>query len=348
MTTEKIRVTLPDPSKPVVVNADGHGFYRVAYSPELLSRLNASTIRRLSIIERYNLVDDAWSAVVAGRTDAADFLRFISNFDAERDLAVWQAIALGLRGCSRLLSGDQQSPLQARIAALVAPALDDIGWDPTPNENDLRGKLRGLLIVLLACDASDPAAQERGRAIFAAAGAGTAIDPEILVAATSIVSSTGGDEEFDMFTERFKTATVPQDRMRALYALANFQSAALIARACEFAFSSEVKSQDAPFLLNRCMGNREYGHVAWRIIRERWAEANEKFPVNSIVRMVDPVRVLNTAELLAEAQEFFAEHPIAQSAKTLEQILERQRINTALRRREESRLFSALHSDKAP
>jgi puromycin-sensitive aminopeptidase len=145
-----------------------------------------------------------------------------------------------------------------------------------------------------------------------------------------------------MFVDKFKRAESPQEQLRNLYALADFQSAELITKACDFAFSGEVKTQNAPFLINRCMNNREYGHLAWRAARTQWEKANAEFPVNTIVRMVDPVKSLNTPELQADAQAFFAEHPIPQSAKTLEQILERQRINTALRQREGQRLFASL------
>ena len=41
-------------------------------------------------------------------------------------------------------------------------------------------------------------------------------------------------------------------------------------------------------------------------------------------------------------QAFFAEHPIEQAAKTLDQVLERQRVNTALRSRESERFAGAL------
>jgi hypothetical protein len=41
-------------------------------------------------------------------------------------------------------------------------------------------------------------------------------------------------------------------------------------------------------------------------------------------------------------QSFFSEHPIPQAAKTLDQVLERQRVNAALREREEANLQSAL------
>ncbi|MFM8382798.1 MAG: ERAP1-like C-terminal domain-containing protein, partial [Actinomycetota bacterium] len=183
--------------------------------------------------------------------------------------------------------GHQQHLLQRRIANLVAPALADLTWHPKPGEDDLTGKLRGLLIVLLACDAGDPDAQQTARTFFAAAEAGQDVHPEVAAAATTVVASTGGETEFNRFVDKFKTADSPQDQMRALYALADFQSADLIERACEFAFSGEVKTQNAPFLLNRLIANREFGPVAWRVVRQRWTEANEKFPVNTIVRMID-------------------------------------------------------------
>ncbi len=49
--------------------------------------------------------------------------------------------------------------------------------------------------------------------------------------------------------------------------------------------------------------------------------------------VADGVRYLSTPELVADAEAFFAEHPIPQSALQLRQILERQRIVADLRRR---------------
>jgi hypothetical protein len=77
-------------------------------------------------------------------------------------------------------------------------------------------------------------------------------------------------------------------------------------------------------------------------VQDAWQHANATFPVNTIIRMVQPLVTLNTPEVGAEARAFFAEHPIPQSAKTLEQVLERQRVNIALRQREEARLSAAL------
>ena len=77
--------------------------------------------------------------------------------------------------------------------------------------------------------------------------------------------------------------------------------------------SDRVKTQNAPFLLRLCIANRNHGPAAWRFVRENWDEANERFPSNSISRMIDSVQLLNTAELVADVHAFFAEHPIEQA-----------------------------------
>ena len=91
----------------------------------------------LDTLERYNLVDDAWNEVVAGRLTAVDYLTFVEGFGGERELAVWQAIVLGLRGLGRLVDDDHYPTFQARVRALLAPVVAELG-EPVAGEDDLR------------------------------------------------------------------------------------------------------------------------------------------------------------------------------------------------------------------
>jgi puromycin-sensitive aminopeptidase len=50
--------------------------------------------------------------------------------------------------------------------------------------------------------------------------------------------------------------------------------------------------------------------------------------------MVDSIKLLSTPELVADTTAFFSQHPIDQASKTLEQLLERQQVNTRFRLRE--------------
>ena len=338
---DEITLPLTDPSAVVVVNAGGHGFYRVSYSNELRSRLSADAIASLNTIERYNLVDDAWNAVVAGNTSASDFIDLAQGFVNENELAVWQALAMGLRGVSRLVPDDVLPAFRSSVAAIASPALARLGWEPQANESDLTATLRGLLVSLVAVLGGDTAAQAKCREILAAADK-QQIDPELVAAATNVVAATGDAKDYDGFLARFREPSTPQEQIRMLYALAEFDSPELMERTCNLAFSGEVKTQNAPFLLNLCMANRTQGELAWKHVREHWEEANEKFPINTIIRMVDSVKLLNTPLLQADVSSFFSEHPVPQAVKGLQQILERQKVNVDLREREAEALRAKL------
>ena len=58
--------------------------------------------------------------------------------------------------------------------------------------------------------------------------------------------------------------------------------------------------------------------------------------------MLGGITGLNTPELAADTAAFLADHPVPQGTRTVEQHLERQRVNVALRQREAGRVAEAL------
>jgi len=336
------RLPLPSMTDTVVVNAGGHGFVRVAYDDTLRGRV-LDGLSSLSTIDRYNLVDDARNELLAGRLTAIELLRFVEGFGDETDLAVWQAIAGVLTTLTRLLDGEALEALRQRVARFASSALERLGWEATVGEDELDAKRRGLLLSTLGVTAANPQAITFSRRVLAADRADIAVtDPELVAAATSVVAAAGTDADYDAFLAGFRTAGTPQEMLRCMYALADFPDERHVARTVDLAFSGEVKTQNAPFLLARAIGNRFNGVLAWRVVRDRWDEANTRFPSNTIVRMITPVRSLTEPAVVDEVQQFFATHPIPQAAKTLDQVLEAQRVNAALAEREATRFPAAL------
>ena len=160
------------------------------------------------------------------------------------------------------------------------------------------------------------------------------------------MAATGDADTYDRMRERFPTAATPQEQLRHLYALTEFDDEALLLETCSFAMTPAVKTQNAPFLLRSAIANRHHGAAAWAFVRDHWDEANDRFPSNTIVRMVESVSLLNTPDLVDDAAAFFADHPIEQGAKTLEQILERQRVNAAMRSRNADFAQALRESDR--
>ena len=339
LNTDELRLPLADSSAAVVVNAGGPGFYRVEYSTDLLSRITGTTLATLTTLERYNLVDDAWNAVVAGALTTENFIEFARGFQNENDLAVWQVLTKALTGLGRLIPRDNMASFNTFVSSLVTPAYTRLGESPAPHEDDLVSKLRGLLLSTLAIHGNNTAAQQRCRNILMN---NAESDPELVAASTTVVAATGDTSDYEWFVDKFTNAPTPQEKVRMLYALAEFDDVELMKRTCRLAFSGDVKSQDAPFLLARCIANKNHGDIAWAAVQENWTYANDTFPGNTIVRMVSTITTLNTEALETQVNAFFSEHPIPQATKTLEQALERQKVNVALRSREGHALLSAL------
>ncbi len=330
----ELRVPLEAPELPVVVNAGGHGFYRVNYAPELLNRLTGATLAALSTLERYQLVDDSWSAVKAGRLEVREFLAFLDGYKAESDLAVWQTIGTALNLCARVIPPTELEWFAQRVSDLTNQVRTNLGWEPKTGEPDPVRQLRGYLVTLAGNLGNDQTVITRCRELWRSIqDSGASVDPELMAAIVSVVAFNGDAVTYDEIRGLYLSAQTPQDEIRYLYALGAFNDTSLITRTCEFAFTEDVRAQDAPFLLNRTMNNRLHGHIAWKTVRARWEEANQKFPINSIIRMVSPASTLTDPELVDDVQQFFADHDIPQATLTLQQTLEMQRVNAALRAR---------------
>lgn len=315
-----------DTSGPVVVNAGGDGFLRVAYDATLLGRIGAA-LHELSVLERYCLVDDAVAALHAGRIDALGLLDLLGSFAAEDSLPVWQAIVGGLRVLRRMAASEStRSALAARVRDLCIPALERLA-DPVAGEPELTGTLRGLLLRTAATVGRHQESIARCRSIMEAARSGATTDPELLAAATTVVAATGDSSDYEQMLAGYRHGTTPQEQLRYLYALAEFDDRALVLRTCELAMSDDVKTQNAPFLLRACIANLDHGATAWDFVSRHWADANRRFPTNTIVRMIDSVKLLTDDDEVRLVQSFFAEHPIPQAEATLRQVLERQIVN---------------------
>ncbi|MBA3765225.1 MAG: ERAP1-like C-terminal domain-containing protein, partial [Actinobacteria bacterium] len=162
---------------------------------------------------------------------------------------------------------------------------------------------------------------------------GKPVDASLAAAAVNVVAFNGDATDYEHFWTAYRESPTPQEQYRYLFALPLFRDPELLERTLDATFGDDIRSQDAPFIFMYAMINRDLGERAWAALRSRWDETQERFPSQLTIRLVDGTRYLTKPEQVAEAEAFFAEHPIPQSAKMLEQMLERQRVAAALRER---------------
>jgi puromycin-sensitive aminopeptidase len=323
----------------VQANANGSGFYRVDYDAELLAALTSRALDVLAPVERYGLVDDAWSSVLAGRTTSTEFCDLARAFAGERDLAVWQRLIGALDALDRLLDGAPRTAFQAFVRDLARPAYTDLGDTGTPGEPDRVRELRAALFGALGVLGADPDIVGKAGTYVADP---TTVDPSLAAAAVGVVAATGGAADHALFVERFEQADTPQEEQRYLRSLPDFNDPALFADTLTMALSDRVRSQDAPFVLRRALIHRDRGPQAWAFVAEHWDDIAAKLPSNSIARLLEGVRWLSDPAVAADVHAFLDEHQVPQGAKTIAQHLERLQVNVALRAREADRLAAAF------
>jgi puromycin-sensitive aminopeptidase len=345
---EDLTVSLPAAPEWVVVNAGGHGFYRVQYAPPLLKKMT-SALKKLAPIERFNLVSDAFALLQAGLMTAPDYLDLTVRFGEETDRNVWTAVIGSWGYVNRLIAEASRGDLEALVRQRVTGAVERLGWEPQPGEGELERQLRGDLLRTLGTLGGDREARERARSLYARSREDeTAVDADVLPALIAIVAAAGGETEYDEFLQRFKAARTPQEEQRYLYALAAFRQPELIRRTLEKTTNGEVRSQDAPFVMRALLVSVYSRGLAWEYLKTNWETMARQYPGSAYRRMYEGVTGLVSAEWEREVAEFFSSRKIVLGGKTLEQYLEQLRIAVAFQEREGAALAAYLAKPPRP
>jgi puromycin-sensitive aminopeptidase len=346
LTEKETRVPLPAGAAQVLVNEGGAGFYRVRYAPELLERLLAD-LGALAPIERFNLVNDSWAAVLAGLMPAVEYLDLTARFKGERDRNVWSVLLGSFAALQRILDADDRPALAALVRDRLGPAARELGWTPAAGEDELTGQLRGDLLRALGTLGDDPAVRARAAEVFDQAGGVADVDANVLAAVIPVLAHAGGEARYQEFLRRFRAARSPQEEQRYLLALAGFREPALIEQTLAATLSGEVRSQDAPFVLRAMLYGVDSRERAWAFVRGNWERIDRALPTVGVRRFLEGIIGLATPAWEEEVRSFFRERAIDLGGKTLEQYLEQLHVAVLLRQREGAALRAYLRRSPA-
>jgi len=335
-------VALPAKPEWIVVNAGGHGFYRVRYAPALLKKL-AGAVSKIAPIERFNLLSDCFALSQSGMMTAADYLDLTARFTAETDRNVWTVLTGSLAWTNRVIADAQRPALENLVGRRVEEAASLLGWEPQEGETELDRQLRGDLLRVLGTLGNDEAVQTRAREVYARYREDeTSVDANVLPAVIAILAASGGEAEYADFRDRYKRARTPQDEQRFLYALAGFRQPELLRQTLEMTINGEVRSQDAPYLIRSLLMSVYSRGLAWEFVKTNHETMARLYPASAYRRMYEGLPALASPEWERDVHAFFAEHKISLGGKTLEQYLEQLRVAVAFQEREAETLQGYL------
>lgn len=275
LVTEQAAMLWPGCSEEALIaNADGKGYYVVAYSPDLRARL-AARFAALGAADRVTLVSDSFALANAGQQPMADHLALLAALPLARDAsrpALFRMAASHWRELDRALHGTPaHAPLRAAGRALFGPELARLGWQPAAGEDNQTQTLRADLVRILAeldDQATLDAARQRTAAALApgAGGLPAALRGPVLAA----VGRRATDAEFELLLAALRRSESEEERWLLMAALAAGQEPAHAQRLLEESLSGRLPSNQSAALPGMVGSSPSMAGQAYRFVLANW------------------------------------------------------------------------------
>lgn len=331
----------------VVANAGGSGFYRVTYAPELAAKLVADPMKNLSLVERFNLVNDSWYAVKSGASSSLEHLALVKKFASETEYPVWNIAIGSLKQLHGIADGAVRLHIAGVVAALVGPTAARLGWLAKPTDSIADTQVRELVLQALGTTGGDSSCLTEARGVFGKWKADkSAVDAETLSAAIAVLAFNGGASEYDEFSALAFGSGTPQEKDRFLGALASFRDKELLERTLNKVRQGEVRVGDAAGVIGRLMDNKLSAAITWQFLKEEFEALAARFPEPAMINVCRAVSRLDDDELEAEVREFLTSRKFTAGAMAIAQSLEEFGVNITLRQRESKTLATLVPATK--
>ena len=311
----------------IKVNPDQSGFFRVQYSDEEIERLKAPIASlTLPARDRLGLQSDAYALAKAGRIPASAYLNLVEAYSNENDASVASDLAAALNALDNLLSrGVPHGVPGLRTQRLQAH------WRPgwlgcPPEEGHRQALLRSTALAQLGHFEDDETLAEARRRFDAYVEDPSNLPADLRVATFAMSAQRGDRDLYDTMWSMEKSASLHEEKLRFLRALAGFPDADLIQETLDRSLNEDhVRSQDTISIMMATASNPHGRELAWQFLKDNWDELDRRYGEGgfAIMRLVSISSVFTTAQKREEVREFFDTHPVPSAERTIRQVLER-------------------------
>jgi aminopeptidase N len=319
------KAKLPKSDKPLLLNAERTGFYRVTYNPTHLQRL-AEAVKKgeLPELDRQGLLSDAFEAAKAGYQSTDDALKLLEAYRNEDSAIVWDVIA-GNIGSIRIVMDDDavRAGLKPFVRKLAAQQLKRLGWEELANDSHFDRLLRPNILGLSSYG-EEPSVVKEAKSRFATMKKPEDIHPDLRGVVYGTVARTGTSADFDKMLAMHNASANSEERVTLAGALTGFEQPDLIQRALKEITGDNVRLQDAPYWIAYSFTNRHARQATWKWLVENWNWLAKHMGSDlSFSRMpIYAGRAFSDESFLPEFTAFFEAHMSAAFERPVKQAIE--------------------------
>jgi len=337
-------VSLPACAAWDFINADAKGFYRSAYDSQAIREMSSQIETALIPAERIMLLSDVMALVMVNREPIGDYLSLAESLKSDRNDAVLGRLMPQLvRVGERLTNDTDRQTYSLWVRQLLSPMAEELGWTAKPGERESLSSLRANLLLTLATIGHDPQTQALARKLVDLALAEpNSVNHELAYAAFQVCAAEGDAALYDKILADLKNAKTPEIYYRDIGALGRFRDPKLVARTLEFALSSDIRSQDSPYLIFGVLQNPSAERQAWSFVQGNWAKIEKLGGPYAAAAIVQATGSFCDAGMRDQVEAFFATHPAPGATRSLKQVMERMNYCIEMRAQQEQPLASWL------
>ncbi|OGI68576.1 hypothetical protein A2738_01710 [Candidatus Nomurabacteria bacterium RIFCSPHIGHO2_01_FULL_42_15] len=319
------------------VNFGEAGFYRTAYSKELLEKLKIPVENKsLSARDRLGIIRDLFALAEAGTIPTTDALEFLSAYKKEDNYTVWLELAMGLGRIEALLPEDGlRGNLNRFILNLFSPLAIKLGWKKKKNEMHTDTLLRSLAISRAGLAGNKKIINE-AKKIFVKMQKNIHVHPDIRRAVYLIIAKFSAKKEYDIFIKKYKKETLHEEKNRIGGSLGDFRDKKILKHTCEFAFSNDVRTQDTIGILSS-VGVNPMGRDIWlNFVQKNWKTLVTRYGDggHTLARLVKAIAGSAEEKHLKSFKKFFTTHDAPGAKRSIQQVLEHLEGNVAWLKRD--------------
>ncbi|XP_019700103.1 glutamyl aminopeptidase-like [Harpegnathos saltator] len=153
-------IPVPKPHQLFIVNLNQSGYYRVKYPrnywDEIVSYLKSDEFTRIPVLNRAQLINDAYYFMITYTYNASFFMDLIKYLKQERDYIAWYPMFNIMFYMSTVLKLSWASHVRESFAEILNSLLNAVGYQPKLDDNSMTTPLI-LLARRWACKLGVPA-----------------------------------------------------------------------------------------------------------------------------------------------------------------------------------------------